>query len=297
MRSNTTIRTNDGTRIWVSSYSPQESNGKIIVIAPGAGCTQEYYDAFANHLCSSGFIVISFDYRGVGRSAPEKLNGFNASMYQWAVQDINAVLLFAKHQYPKQEIIYIGHSTGGEIIGLAPASQYIHKLILISSSLSCAKLWPWQYRMGLDSLKFFGRISSRIFGYFPGKSFYIYGDLPKGVIYEWANWCDSSNGLFDSFPDNNYRKLNAPILAFSFTDDWRCSPRAVKGLINKFENSTITWYHIDPKEIGMKKIGHIDFFRPAMKAKLWNELLKWLNKDEQVSKDKKIVIIKRYLNE
>ena len=123
MHSSTTIRTNDGTRIWISYYTPEESNKKVIVIAPGVGLTHEYYDLFANFLVQHGFVIVTFDYRGMGRSAPENLDGYSANMHQWAVQDINAVLLYAKQHYPGEEIIYIGHCMGGEIIGLSPANQ------------------------------------------------------------------------------------------------------------------------------------------------------------------------------
>ncbi|HEY5773259.1 MAG TPA: hypothetical protein VIS75_11545, partial [Chitinophagaceae bacterium] len=104
--------------------------------------------------------------------------------------------------------------------------------------------------------------------------------LPRGVYSEMANWCDNPNGLFDAFPDNNYRKLNVPILVYTFTDDWHCPPIAVKELLNHFANAFITWRHMKPKEIGVKKIGHIDFFYITMKSTLWESLLEWLNKED-----------------
>lgn len=297
MRSNNTIRTNDGTKIWISCYTPETSNEKVIIIAPGVGLTQEYYDPFASFFCAKGFVVITFDYRGVGRSAPQRLSGYPANMHQWAVQDINAVLLYAKNNYVKHELIYAGHGIGGEIIGLAPASQYINRLILISSSLSCAALWPWQSKIKIEGLKLIAKLSSSVFGYFPGKQLKIIGNLPRGVVHEWANWCDTTNGLFGIFPDNNYRKLNVPILAFTFADDWRCPPRAVKELLNRFENSTITWYHMKPKELGMKSIGQNDFFYDSMKNTLWETLLQWINREERKPKEVRTITIKRYLNE
>ena len=297
MRSNNTIRTNDGTRIGISCYAPERSNEKVIIIAPAVGLTHGYYNAFALFFGKQGFTVITFDYRGVGSSAPQKLSGYQANMHQWAAQDINAVLLFAKQQYPKQELIYIGHGIGGEIIGLAPASQYINEIILVSSALSCAKLWPWQYKIKIEGLKGLAKLSGSIFGYFPGKPLNIYGDLPQGVVDEWANWCDNSNGLFDNFPDNNYRKLNVPLLAFTFSDDWHCPPRAVKELLSRFENSTITWYHIKPKEIGLKKVGHINFFHFMMRPRLWELLLKWVHNDTRKTVEEKNITLKRFISE
>ena len=293
----TIIRTNDGTRISLNTYSPAFSNGKLIIIAPGIGLIQDFYEPFAGYLCEHGFTVITFDYRGVGSSAPENLKGFKANMHQWAVQDTNAVLINVKQQYSTQEIIYFGHCIGGEIIGLAPASQYIHRMVLISSALSCARLFPINNRIKIAGLKTLARISSWIYGYFPGKRFYIFDDLPKGVVHEWANWCDKSNGLFDLFPDNNYRKLNVPILAFTFSDDWHTPPDAVKELLNKFENATITWYHLKPRDIGLKKIGHNDFFHLTMKTTLWKTVLAWVNGDERIQKENNTMNIKHYLNE
>ena len=280
MQASQTIVTNDGTRIWINAHVPEKENSKVLVIAPGVGLTHEYYYLFACFFRQQGYTVISFDYRGVGKSAPQNLRGYEANMHQWAVQDINAVLLYVKQHYPGQEIIYTGHCIGGEIIGLAPASQYINRIVLVSSALSCAKLWPMKHKVRIAMLKIFVGITNHVIGYFPGSRLKIFGDLPKGVIREWANWCDNPNGLFDSFPDNNYRKLNVPILAYTFSDDWHCPPKAVNELLNHFANANITWYHMKPKDIGMKKIGHIDFFYITMKSTLWESLLQWLNKDD-----------------
>lgn len=296
MRLNSTIRTNDGTNIWISSYSPEISNEKVIIIAPGLGLTQDDYDPFANFFCQEGFAVVTFDYRGVGGSAPKNLSGYQANMHQWAVQDINAVILYVKSHYLKHELIYIGHAIGGEIFGLAPASQYIDRIILISCALSCARFWSWPNKITIGGFKLVVKFLSGLFGYFPGKQLNIFGNLPQGVVHEWVNWCDNSNGLFDNFPDNNYRKLNVPLLAYTFADDWRCPPRAVKELLDRFENSTITWYHIKPKELGERKIGSHNFFYNSSKKILWQSLVRWINKNEKKLAEEKGITLKRYIS-
>jgi predicted alpha/beta hydrolase len=297
MRSSNTIRTTDGTRIWINCYSSKQSNDKVIVIAPGVGLTQEYYQLFACFLRQQGFTVITFDYRGMGRSAPPKLNGYKATMHQWAVQDINAVLLYIKQNYPRQEITYIGHCMGGEIVGLSPASQYINRIILVSTALSCEKLWPWKRRVILKFSKSKNRLMGWLLGYTPANKARKRQRLPNGVYNQMANWCNNPNGLFDAFPDNNYRKINAPLLAYTFTDDWWCPPRAVKELLNHFANASITWYHLKPKELGLKHVGHIDFFYPAMKSILWESLSAWINKDEKNLAEEKLLNIKPYVYE
>ena len=293
----TTIRTNDGTRIWIKHYTPEKANKKVIVIAPGVGMTHDHYEPIANFLSGQGFVVLVFDYRGMGRSAPESLSGYSANMHQWAVQDINAVLLYTKQQYPGNEIIYIGHCMGGEIIGLSPASQYVNKIILVSSALTCEKLYPWHTRVKFKFSKVKGRAISWLLGYTPANKKRKREKIPKGVFMQLANWCDNPNGLFDAFPDNNYRKINVPILAYTFTDDWYCHPRAVNELLNHFTNAAITWYHLDPREMGLKEVGHIDFFNPGMRAALWPSLLEWINREEKKLSNEKGIKMKQQISE
>ncbi len=280
MYSSSTILTNDGTRIWISCYIPENDNGKVIVIAPAIGIEQGFYHLFACYFSDHGYTVISFDYRGIGRSAPENLKRYKSTLHEWAVQDVNAVLLYARHHWKKKEIIFIGHCIGGEIIGLAPASQYINRMVLVSTALTCEKLWPWHHRVLLKLKKLKSRTLIKIMGYAPGNRLQKRMAIPRGVAEQMANWCDSDNGLFDAFPDNNYRKLNVPVLAYTFTDDWLCPPRAVKELLNHFANASVTWYHLKPKELGVKRVGHFDFFFLSMRTILWSSLLRWLNDEK-----------------
>lgn len=281
MHSTTEIRTRDGRNIGMCCYLPEADNGRLMIIAPTGQATQEFYLPIARFFRQQGFVVITFDYRGMGNSAPAQLKGYDASMHQWAVQDIDAVILFAKSHYPNREIVYLGHCIGGEIVGLAQASQYIGRLVLVSSSLSCKKYWPFRERFRIAASRIMVKLLSLIYGYFPGTRLGMMRDMPKGVMYEWASWCNHSNGLFDKFPDNNYRKLQVPLMAFSFSDDRRCPPRAVEELLNRFSNTTITWNHLDPADVGMDKVGNRGFFQPIMQTTLWTTLLQWLNRDER----------------
>jgi predicted alpha/beta hydrolase len=295
MQSSKTILTSDGTRIWITCYLPEKSNGKVIIIAPAIGVTHDFYHMFSRFYRQQGFTIIGFDYRGVGKSAPRHLKGFKANLHEWAVMDINSVILYAKYNFQHYEIIYIGHCIGGEIIGLVPASQYINKIVLVSSSLTCEKLWPWYHRLKLKIQKAVSRLLSWLFGYLPKNKIANYGKLPKGVANQFANWCDNPNGLFDNYPDNNYRKLKVPIVVYTFTDDWLCPPRAVKELLHHFFNASITWFHLHPSDIGLKRVGHLDFFYISMKSTLWESLLQWLNSANWKQEEAELFNLKTYL--
>lgn len=276
MQENGTIRTKDGCTIGMRVYEQTTHQGKVILISPSVLVTQSHYHELALFLQSNGYPVITFDYRGVGLSAPGTLKGFKAHLHQWAVQDIDAVIRYTRNQFPGQEIIFIGHGLGGEMIGLSPASQYINRLVLVNSSLTCKKLWPWKDKLRMVFLKSFARIASILFGYFPGKRTRFSDDLPKGVVYEWLDWCNNTNGLFDRFPDNNYRKLDIPLLAISFSDDWRSPRKAVQALLHYFSGTQITWHHFKPADVGLKKIGHLGPFEKNCKEGLWLPIAAWI---------------------
>ena len=273
------IRTKDGRIICATCFNPLESNGKNIIVAPAAHLTQREYRSFAVFFQGLGYNVFTFDYRGVGDSAPSQLKGCDARLQQWAVQDADAVIRYVKTSFPGTELIYVGHGIGGELIGLAQASQYINKLVLASSSLSCKRLSTWKGRVRITVLKAIGRISNSWLGYFPGRRLGFTRDLPKGVVHEWANWCDNPNGLFDVFPENNYRKLNIPLFAFSFSNDWMTPEKGVQGLLSYFSSANITWYHDHPHNQGLKNGQQSCFFDLKLKDTLWKKLEQWINEE------------------
>jgi predicted alpha/beta hydrolase len=149
---------------------------------------------------------------------------------------------------------------------------------LINSALSCRKLWPLKNRVRATVMNVMIKGLNKGFGYFPAKRVGYPENIPCGVILEWMNWSNNCNGLFDTFPDNNYRKFQVPLLVYSFSDDWHCPPKAVQELLNRFDNTVTTWEHLHPCEVGLKKVGHNGFFYAESKDVLWKKMLKWLNK-------------------
>ena len=279
-----TIRTKDGHAITLTLYPAETPNGRNLIIAPAVEVVQKDYQRFATWFQQQGYNVTTFDYRGIGDSAPEYLKGFDAHLQQWAVQDMDAVIRHVHANCPQQEIIFIGHGIGGELIGLAQASQYINRLVLVSSSLSCKKNWSWKGKFRITFLKAAAGLSSRLVGYFPGKRLGMRRDLPKGVFHDLAKWCDNPHGLFDEYPENNYRKLQIPLFAFSFSNDWMTSEKAVRTLLGYFSGACITWFHMHPKEFGLSIKKSYCFFEPCLKSTTWQMLQQWLNEEKVVYK-------------
>lgn len=273
------IRTRDEKKICATIYRPVKEGDKLVIIGSSAFETQDCYEPLARYLAEQGIVTITFDYRGMGQSTFD--NAAGAYLHHWGNFDLDAVLRYAKNNFQGKEIIFLAHGVSGELVGLAAASQYINRMVLINSVLSCNRLWPFHHRIKLFLLKRLRPIFGRLFRFInPG--YFVSPHLPSGVCREWVSWRRSTNGLFDAFPDNNYRRLQVPLLAFSFSDDWHSPIKAVSALLQHFESAAITWFHAKPQKYDIRQAGHSGFFRPSFKILFWQPLLHWFD-DQQVT--------------
>ncbi len=272
----TAIRTKDGQEIAARLYLPESGEGDVLLIGSSAAVTQDFYRDFAKYLAGRGFVVVTFDYRGTGKSANGALKHSSASLQKWGTLDLDAVILFLKNTFPKQEIHYLGHGMGGQLVGLAPASQFLSRLVFVNAALTCWRKLPSLRQAQIFSLSLLRRATTKVLGYFPGKKIRFLQDLPSGVMSEYANWCDQPDGLFDLYPDHNFRKLKSPLLALSFADDWLSPAGAVGALLRHFSNADISWSHRTPGDMKSVKVGHSGFFQIKFRETLWREIEEWL---------------------
>lgn len=97
------------------SFSADQAKGTILV-ASATGVLQGFYRRFAEYAVSHGFDVVTFDYRGIGRSAPRSLKGFEMDFRDWAVKDLGALIDRLDHE--SAPLYLVGHSYGGHALGL-----------------------------------------------------------------------------------------------------------------------------------------------------------------------------------
>jgi len=271
------IVTKDGQEIAISIFRPSQVISKVLIIGADVITSQKTYEKFASYIASQGCVVYTFDYRGVGQSLTNELKTYNASLNQWGFMDLDAVILHAKHHFPKHELDFMAHGTSGQLLGLSPASQYLNNAIFINTSLTCWRFWPWYAQFKISTLKVITPILSKLFGYFPGSRLGLNQDLPSGVTLELYDWCSRPNGLFDFFPDSNFRKIQIPILVYSFTDDWFAPELAVKALLSHYNQASISWMHLKPSDVGKKSVGHSGFFLDKNKATFWEFIAEWMS--------------------
>ena len=273
-----TLRAADGFALAATRFVPARPNGAAVVVHSGTGIPRRFYAKVAAHLAQRGFAVLTFDYRGIGGSRPPTLGGFAATMDQWGRLDIDAALTWAAETLRPRRLFALGHSAGGQLVGLAPAAERLDGAVFVS-----AQSGYWRHWRGLDRLRVALvwhaalPLAARAFGRAP-RWLGLGEELPQGVALQWARWCRDPAYLFgDAALDvSRYARLTLPILAFSFADDGAYAPaRAVAALLARYRAAAVEHRAVDPAGRGLPRIGHFGFFREPARA-LWDEAADWL---------------------
>jgi predicted alpha/beta hydrolase len=276
-----TIAAADGFPIAVTTYAPAPRVRGVVVINAATGVRRRYYDPFAMHLALHGFAAVTYDYRGIGDSAPQTLRGFVASMRDWGELDQPAVIAHATLWQPGVPLTVIGHSVGGQIFGLLRDPASISRVLLVAAQHNYYGLWPLKERLVLWSLwTLLMPAVSHTLGYFPSSKIGLGQDLPKNVALEWARWCRSPGALVQAIGGDTaerFARFRGPMLALSFEDDQRFAPRrAAEALLSFYRNASVEHRHLSPKSLGMPRVEHFGFFRQAASERGWPLVTEWL---------------------
>lgn len=267
----------DGYALGGTVFDAGAARGPVVLVNGATGVHQRYYGRFAAWLAGQGATVLTYDYRGIGESRPHRLRGFSARMRDWGQLDLEGVLRFVEHAYPGRELAIVGHSVGGQLLGLAPSVAHAARVVTVAAQSGYWGHWPMLSKLAFVGL-WYGvmPLTSKAVGYLPGQ-LGIGEHLPRGVAEEWARWC-RSEGYFtdDDVPTGGYARLSAPLLAFSFSDDAYAPKAAVDWLHRLYTSASVERRHLAPKALGAKRVGHFGFFRERFRESLWTEAAAWL---------------------
>jgi predicted alpha/beta hydrolase len=260
-----------------------------VLINSAAGVPRGVYRDFAAYLASRGAAVLTYDYRGVGNSRPQpkpparraSLKGFKADMADWAARDVTAAVAWMRGRYKDLPLSYVGHSFGGEALGLIPNNSDVRRGLLIASHLGYWKLIQGPERYRILMLRLLGVPAARLLGYLPGK-LGLGEELPGDAFLQWARWTGSPRYLFDDkqLPAlGNFANFHAPLRALCFNDDPCATRDSVELFCREFTATQAQVIAVDPADVGAARIGHSGFFRPEMQDPLWRGAAEWLEAD------------------
>jgi len=285
IRKEVSILTSDGINIAAVIFSPStERSLGVAIVASGVGLIQDRYREYATYLASIGWTVLTFDYRGIGASTlPENLQS-NSRLRDWGKYDLAACIDWADVQLSAKRIILVAHSVGGQIFAFAPNQHKVESMIAICAQKGYWRFWDGFRKFNLLGLWYLLPILVKLYGYLPLRILGKGADIPAGIAHEWGRW-----GRYKAFVDERGQSLNAEfakvscrILAISLSDDKFYAPRrAVEALNAVYTSSELSHWHLTPKQLGTKWLGHFGFFRNKTTIHaLWKDVDSWLDSNE-----------------
>ena len=269
-----TIPAADGFALAASELGDPARAERVVLIAPATGVRRRLYRPLAEFLAAEGFGVVTWDWRGTGDSRPNGLRGFAGTMRDWGERDLAGVIDWAAARYASARLMALGHSYGGQAIGLAPNRERVRALVTVGAQSGYWGYWPRPRKYMYGALWYVAvPIATRVAGYFPARFFRLGEDLPRGVALQLARWCRTPSYLGDW---SGHGAFTAPILSIGFMDDPFAPPLAVEALHVQYGSRAQQRWLIAPEELGAERIGHFGFFRPGVTPTLWRDVADWL---------------------
>ncbi|MDY0964395.1 alpha/beta fold hydrolase [Massilia sp. CFBP9026] len=253
----------------------------VVLLHPGTAVTQRYYEPFARYLVKLGLHVVTYDYRGTGRSRPASLRGSTVSMSDWMDDDVGAVTRWAITRFPALPMLAVGHSLGGHALALSADTNSLRAAVLVASHAGVTatingaaertKVW--------GIMRVLAPLLCRVLGYMPGRKLGLGEDLPRNVMLQWSRWTTLPRYFFDDPAMDAARRMSRvriPLLVLGFDDDPWANPAAISMLIAPLTNAKIERHQIAPRQADMRAIGHMGFFRKRSEERLWPRVGSWL---------------------
>lgn len=262
-------------------FKPESTLKGAILMAPATGIKRQFYQHFANYLSTQGYGVLTFDNEGIGESLIEPIAKSTASLQSWGEHDLPAALDFLILEFPDTSYQLIGHSAGGQLLGLMPNASRLNSAFNVACSsgqLSNMRMPYWlkaQFFMNL-----FIPVSNFIFGCTHSDKVGMGEKLPSGVARQWQQWCNGQGYVKTAFnksiTHHYYDELTLPMYWVNAIDDDIANDKNVDDMMRVFTQAQSITLTLSPKEYGLKEIGHMKFFS-RKSSLLWAHVIDWLD--------------------
>ncbi|MFW2178483.1 MULTISPECIES: alpha/beta fold hydrolase [unclassified Moraxella] len=283
------VATDHHTNLTATIYTPNTDNSLAassvkagIMLAPATGIKRQFYHNFAQFLADNGYGVMTFDNEGIGDSLEGDIAKSNASLISWGRYDMTAILDKLMQTFPNTSYHLIGHSAGGQLFGLMPNHDKLTSVFNVACSSGQIRNMAMPYRAkAMYFMDVFIPMSNLIFGYTKTSKVGMGEDLPKQVAKQWRDWCNGSGYIKTAFgktvQTHYYDEVKLPTLWVNAPDDDIANDKNVADMIRVFPNIQATTKTLNPKDYGLKHIGHMKFFSRQNQV-LWQQAVDWLEK-------------------
>lgn len=248
-----------------------------VLLCPATGVPQTFYFKFCTWLSEQGFDVLVFDYRGIGQSLHGHVRDSDASLQQWGELDQPAALDWLLEYTNSTQVRLLGHSAGGQMLGILPNHKAIKCAVGVASSTGYfGGMPPTKRALATLLMKGYMPLSVCLLKYANSKSIGWGEDLPGKVALQWRDWCSRPgyvlNSLGSSIQNDYHAEFDAPITVLHADDDWIATSANVADLLRLYPRAEKQVIRLAPSDYGYPSIGHIEMFRSS-RNKLWPIIL------------------------
>jgi predicted alpha/beta hydrolase len=273
------LRCPDGFELPATLFAPAAPRA-VLVVAAAMGVPRRFYAKFAADLAARGVAALTFDYRGIGEAAAAVQNPRRTTFQDWGRLDLHAALEHVQARYAGLPAFLLGHSAGAQIVGLTPLAERLAGLVFVAGPRPHVSQDRGGYRV-FSTLWWYVLVPlGSLFAWFPARRLgFSSVDVPSGVTREWGRWARAPRYLFTpkfGIDTARYGRLRLPILAFSFSDDLYTPPASAEALLSEYPRAAVTRRAVRPADVGARAIGHLGFFREALREPLWRETADWI---------------------
>ncbi len=195
----------------------------------------------------------------------------------WGSQDIEAMIGWTRDRYQARRMFVLGHSIGGQLLGLAPSATSLHGMVLITAPSGWWGHYPLPHRFKVWLM--WHLLIPAIASFRPVFPMRLFGlgddDIPASIATEWARWGRRRDYLFDpghGLDVTRYAQADLPLHAYSTDDDWLAPQAAVEALLAQYSRARIRRFHLHAEDYGCAQLGHFRLFSRAMETHFWPEL-------------------------
>lgn len=275
-----TADTNDPDHVVGNLHMPERTPVGVLTLHPATATPARFYSAFAKYAAERGFIVLTYDLRGVGASGSPKTHR-RLRMRDWMEQEAGATAAWVRQEFPDMPKVAVGHSLGGHALLLGYGAEELHGIVTVAThQASTRDITPLRERFRVALLlNAVGPAISRTLGYMPGKRLGLGEDIPTAAMIEWGRWARMSDYFFsDTSMQASARtaRLRVPVLAVGASDDLWASPGQVDALTDHLRRAPLERRTVTPEDVGAAKIGHHGLLRRSIGTPAWPEIVSWL---------------------
>ena len=267
-----TIQCQDGYVLSGAFYPATSQNSQThpILLCPATGITKKFYHHFCTWLAQQGYSVLTFDFRGIGDSLYTHIKHSKASIVQWGQFDIAAGIDKLCELTASEQIILVGHSAGGQLLGVVPNFDKVKKVIAVAGSSGYVKNLKGRTKL-LAPLMFKGifPLAKFTIGYGPTKAIGMGENLPKDVARQWAQFCSHPGYVLNAIGDSiskeqdYHHQIKCPITSLWAPDDEIATEENVKDFLRIYPNAPTDRIKLTPSDYDHKFIGHMLMFKPS----------------------------------